>query len=86
MTNRTQCTTRRREEVTPQKVEGAETWFEVEMDHGYSGGQGALAVERGRRERGAYRGSQKANNSAKTLTGKTRADFCAFLKPVGFKD
>lgn len=41
-----------------------------EMDHGYYRREGALLMEKGERERGAYREIHKNNSSPKPLNGK----------------
>ena len=49
--DRTNFTTRGREEATSRKVESAEMWFRGEMYHGCYRGEGVLVTEKDERER-----------------------------------
>jgi len=63
-TDRTNCTTKRREEATLKKVGSVETWLRGEMDHGCCGGEGAIVEEKGKREYSTH-GNTEENISLK---------------------
>ena len=86
-TDRTNSTTKAKEEATLKKVGSVETWFREEMDHGCCGGEGAMVMKKGWREGGVHRRMHKENISPKPLAWKMRrAEFHKFLQPAGLED
>lgn len=62
-------------------------WLEELTDLKCYRGEGALVLEKGRRESGVHREMHKENTSPKPVAGKMRgADFCEFLQPLELKD
>lgn len=56
------------------------------INHGCCGGEGTVVMEKGKRKRGAHKGTYKENVSPKLLAWKLRrAEFHEFCKPVGLK-
>ena len=69
-TERTDPKTRRREETTLKNEGSVETWFRGKMDPGCYRGEGAIVMEKGEKERRAYRDVHKKNVSQSHWLGK----------------
>ena len=77
--DRSNSTTKGKEEATWKKKGSVKMWFVGERDHRFCRGVGALIAVKGERQ-----GHTGENISHKPLGGKTRgADFCDFLQLVG---
>ena len=83
-TDRTNSTTKGREEATVKKGGSAEMQFNGETDPGYCVREGATVTEKGKR--GAHRGTHKKNITPKLLAWNMRvAEFHEFLQTVELK-
>lgn len=76
-TDRTNCISREREEGNLRKVGSEEMWFGGEMDGGYCG-EGALVVEKGKREEctGTSTGTLPPSHCLGKREGQNIMSFC----------